>query len=168
MAFANLEAPLTEGGAPSEKWINMRMAPALLGNLRALGFDVFTIANNHLMDYGYEGFADTLRHLRAADFPFVGGGEDLDAAWAAQVVSAGRAARGPAGWLLDAGGDAPGDGAAAGGGARAPSARVTPLTPTRAWNNRAARLTCIRGPGRATWRGRGRPLRQRNKTRISW
>lgn len=86
VTFANLEAPLTEGGAPGEKWINMRMAPARLGDLRAQGFDVFTIANNHMMDYGTEGFADTLRHLRAADFPFVGGGEDLDAAWAAQVV----------------------------------------------------------------------------------
>ncbi|MCY3836117.1 MAG: CapA family protein [Anaerolineaceae bacterium] len=89
VAFANLEAPLTEGGAPSQKWINMKMAPALLGNLRTLGFDVFTIANNHLMDYGYEGFADTLRHLRAAGFPFVGGGEDLAAAWAAHVVTLG-------------------------------------------------------------------------------
>lgn len=89
VAFANLEAPVTDGGAPSQKWINMRMAPALLGNLRMLGFDVFTIANNHLMDYGYEGFADTLQHLRAAGFPFVGGGEDLDAAWAAHIVTMG-------------------------------------------------------------------------------
>ena len=89
MAFANLEAPLTSGGAPAEKWINMRMTPALLPQLRALGFGLFTIANNHMMDYGYEGFADTLRHLRAADFPFVGGGEDLDAAWAAHFVEIG-------------------------------------------------------------------------------
>ena len=90
LSFANLEAPVTEGGAASEKWINMQMAPAQLAGLRALGFDVFTIANNHMMDYGYDGFADTLRYLRAAGFPYVGGGEDLGAAWAAQVVEIGE------------------------------------------------------------------------------
>ena len=87
ITFANLEAPLSASGVPSEKWINMRMAPTRLQGLRALGFDAYTIANNHMMDYGYEGFAETLRHLRAAEIPFVGGGENLAAAWAPAIVT---------------------------------------------------------------------------------
>ena len=86
IAFGNLEAPVSLRGAPSEKWINMRMSPDTLDEIQRLGFDMLTLANNHLFDYGEVAFWDTLRHLDDRDLPYVGAGADLDAAWRAQVV----------------------------------------------------------------------------------
>ena len=64
IAFGNLEAPVSERGAPVEKWINMRMPPDLLADVQDLGFDIVTLANNHMLDFGEIAFFDTLAHLR--------------------------------------------------------------------------------------------------------
>ena len=85
IAFGNLETPVSERGTPIDKWINMRMPPALLPDLVDLGFDIVTLANNHMWDFGEVAFYDTLRHLQAHAMPFVGVGADLDAAWRAEV-----------------------------------------------------------------------------------
>lgn len=89
-AFGNLETPVSERGTPAEKWINMRMPPALLADVSDLGFDILTLANNHMLDFGEVAFRDTLDHLRAQDLTYVGAGLDLDAAWRAQVVHVGE------------------------------------------------------------------------------
>ncbi len=86
IAFGNLEAPVSARGAPIEKWINMRMPPPLLDEIKRLGFGILTLANNHLFDYGELAFFDTLRHLRAAEIRFVGAGENLDAAWRTEII----------------------------------------------------------------------------------
>lgn len=86
IAFGNLEAPVSARGAPTEKWINMRMPPDLLDDIKRLGFGMLTLANNHLFDYGEAAFFDTLRYLDECELRFVGAGADLDAAWRAQVV----------------------------------------------------------------------------------
>lgn len=90
VAFGNLETPVSTRGAPAEKWINMRMPPELLADVSDLGFDMLTLANNHMLDFGELAFRDTLEHLRAHDLPYVGAGLDLDAAWRAQVVRLGE------------------------------------------------------------------------------
>ena len=86
IAFANLEAPVSARGAATEKWINMRMSPDLLGDIKRLGFNMLTLANNHLFDFGETAFFDTLRYLDDCELRYVGAGADLDAAWRAQVV----------------------------------------------------------------------------------
>lgn len=86
IAFGNLEAPVSLRGAASEKWINMRMSPDLLDELKRLGFSMLTLANNHLFDYGETAFFDTLRYLDECDLRYVGAGADLDAAWRAQII----------------------------------------------------------------------------------
>ncbi len=87
IAFGNLETPVSARGAPVEKWINMRMPPELLADVQALGFDILTLANNHMMDFGEVAFFDTLAHLRERELPHVGAGADLDAAWQAEIIS---------------------------------------------------------------------------------
>ena len=89
IAFGNLEAPVSMRGAPIEKWINMRMSPPLLDDIKRLGFGMLTLANNHLFDFGELAFFDTLDHLRAAGIRSVGAGENLDAAWRAEVIEVG-------------------------------------------------------------------------------
>ena len=90
IGFGNLETPVSERGTPAEKWINMRMPPELLADVRELGFDILTLANNHMLDFGEVAFRDTLDHLHAHDLTCVGAGLDLDAAWRAQVVRLGE------------------------------------------------------------------------------
>ncbi len=89
IAFGNLETPVSTRGAPVEKWINMRMPPELLADAQRLGFDIVTLANNHMLDFGEVGLRDTFAHLRNAGLAFVGAGEDLDAAWRAEVIPSG-------------------------------------------------------------------------------
>ena len=91
IAFANLETPVSTRGAPVEKWINMRMPPALLDDVQKLGFNILTLANNHMMDFGEVAFFDTLNHLKERGLPYVGAGGNLDEAWRAEIVTAGDA-----------------------------------------------------------------------------
>ena len=90
IAFGNLETPVSERGTPIDKWINMRMPPALLADVADMGFDIVTLANNHMWDFGEVAFNDTLGHLRARQLPFVGAGGDLDAAWRPAILPLGE------------------------------------------------------------------------------
>ena len=89
IAFGNLETPVSSRGTPVEKWINMRMAPELLADVQGLGFDIVTLANNHMMDFGEVALYDTFGYLHERGLPYVGAGENLDAAWRAEVVAVG-------------------------------------------------------------------------------
>ena len=74
VAFGNLETPLTTGGAPAEKAATHRAHPDRIAEVRGFGFDVVTLANNHLLDYGPDGLAETLEVLAAAGVDAVGAG----------------------------------------------------------------------------------------------
>ena len=88
-AFGNLETPVSTGGEPIEKWINMRMQPDLLDDVIRMGFQVLTLANNHMMDFGELGFVDTLTHFYQRNLTFVGAGLDIDLAWEAKILRKG-------------------------------------------------------------------------------
>ena len=90
IAFGNLETPVSERGTPIDKWINMRMPPSLLADVVDMGFDIVTLANNHLWDFGEVAFFDTIRHLGERDLPYVGAGVNLDEAWRAEVLPLGE------------------------------------------------------------------------------
>ncbi|WP_298325742.1 CapA family protein [Haloactinopolyspora sp.] len=81
--LANVESPLTRRGVPAEKAIVQRSHPDRAGDVAALGVDVATVANNHLLDYGPDGMADTLAALTRAGVAPVGAGQDDAAARAA-------------------------------------------------------------------------------------
>jgi poly-gamma-glutamate synthesis protein (capsule biosynthesis protein) len=67
LAIGNLELPLCRGGSPIAKvGSNFRAAPELAGVLRQAGFDLLTMANNHILDYGVDGLRETLAVLDAA------------------------------------------------------------------------------------------------------
>jgi len=89
IAFGNLETPVSERGTPIDKWINMRMPPALLSEVVDMGFDIVTLANNHMWDFGEVAFFDTLGHLGEQGLPYVGAGADLDEAWRPEFIPVG-------------------------------------------------------------------------------
>ena len=90
LATANLELPLTTGGASVDKAITLRADPEVAPSLRETGIGLVTLANNHALDYGVEGLYDTLSALRDAGVFAVGCGQDLEEAMQPALVSVGE------------------------------------------------------------------------------
>ena len=83
----NLETAVTGRGVPQPKNYHFRTTPLAFTALRDAGVDMVTMANNHVLDYGPAGLADTLAAARAARFPYVGIGTNAAAAWAPYVTT---------------------------------------------------------------------------------
>jgi poly-gamma-glutamate synthesis protein (capsule biosynthesis protein) len=86
IAFVNLEAPLTRRGVRAEKQNTLRADPRQVEDLLLAGVDVVSLANNHMLDYGIDGLADTLAVLAEGGVRAVGAGPTLDAARAPAVL----------------------------------------------------------------------------------
>ena len=76
MSFGNLEVPLTTSGIAAEKAATHRADPNRVTDLREMGVDVVTLANNHMLDYGVEGLRDTIVAVESAGLGHVGAGEN--------------------------------------------------------------------------------------------
>jgi poly-gamma-glutamate capsule biosynthesis protein CapA/YwtB (metallophosphatase superfamily) len=78
VAFCQLEVNLTERGSrlPQARH-TMRGRPEVAAALRDAGFNVVSFAGNHCMDWGQEGFFDTIDHLRAQQLGVVGVGANI-------------------------------------------------------------------------------------------
>jgi len=82
VSFANLEMLLhdyEEGCYPASEsgGTYMRAPPHMLDELLWMGFDLFSTANNHSLDYMYGGLFSTMGHLERAGVPYAGTGRDL-------------------------------------------------------------------------------------------
>uniref|UniRef100_UPI0035AB8012 CapA family protein n=1 Tax=Trichlorobacter ammonificans TaxID=2916410 RepID=UPI0035AB8012 len=78
LTLANLEMPLTRRGNEfTGKKFRFRARPEAAFALKKAGINVVTLANNHIMDYGVAGLADTLAALQRAGIDHVGAGGDL-------------------------------------------------------------------------------------------
>ncbi|MCR4762809.1 MAG: CapA family protein [Lachnospiraceae bacterium] len=77
----NNEFPYTDRGAPqADKAFTFHAHPRTVRQLKDMGADLVSLANNHTFDYGEEGFLDTLDTLDRAGVPRVGAGRDIDEA----------------------------------------------------------------------------------------
>jgi poly-gamma-glutamate synthesis protein (capsule biosynthesis protein) len=86
IGFINLECPLTDRGNPADKLVALRGDPMLARELKAIGADVITVANNHALDYGTTGLFDTMNALEGANVPYTGIGANLSAALAVHTI----------------------------------------------------------------------------------
>jgi poly-gamma-glutamate synthesis protein (capsule biosynthesis protein) len=68
------------------KGINYRMHPGNIACLRAAGIDVCSLANNHILDWGYPGLAETISTLKKAGLKVAGAGCSLAEAAAPAIV----------------------------------------------------------------------------------
>lgn len=82
LAVGNLEGPISNRGANQGSIYSFRADPRAVIGLADAGFDVLTVANNHIWDYGPDAIRDTLTYLAAAGIAAVGGGEDSGSAHA--------------------------------------------------------------------------------------
>ncbi|MBQ4153929.1 MAG: CapA family protein [Clostridia bacterium] len=77
----NLETPITDNDTPIEKCGPALITPTrVMPGIKALGVDLFTIANNHILDQGEPGFNNTVGILKENKIDFVGGGKNLSEA----------------------------------------------------------------------------------------
>lgn len=83
----NLETAVTSRGRPQPKIYHFRTTPLAFTALRDAGVDLVTLANNHVLDFGQTGLADTLAAAKTARFPYVGIGVNATAAWAPYVTT---------------------------------------------------------------------------------
>ncbi|MCL6451063.1 MAG: CapA family protein [Acetobacteraceae bacterium] len=90
LAFANLEAALSDGGRMiPNKGIWLLASPETAPVLAGSGLDVLSLANNHILDYDSPALLQTLDVLNGAGLLGVGAGKDAEEAWRPRVVEAG-------------------------------------------------------------------------------
>lgn len=90
----NLETSITRSNDYWKgKGIHYRMSPQNVRCITAAGIDVCTLGNNHVLDWGRRGLAETLKTLERAKVKTAGAGADLAAAQAPAVCQIDRHAR---------------------------------------------------------------------------
>ncbi len=78
LSIANLESPLTRRQSPIIKsGPHLRADPLCAAGIRGAGFDVLTLANNHILDMGADGIADTIEACDRAGLLTVGAGKNF-------------------------------------------------------------------------------------------
>ena len=79
LRMVNLETAITSAETPwPEKGIHYRMHPQNIGCLTSAKIGACALANNHLMDWGYDGLSETLRTLDAAGIAHAGAGNNSE------------------------------------------------------------------------------------------
>ena len=89
---ANNEFAYTKRGrAIPGKAYTFRADPSRVDYLGMLGIDVVGIANNHVYDYDFIGFSDTIDTLESAKMPYIGAGRDInEASKPIYIIAGGR------------------------------------------------------------------------------
>lgn len=81
LLITNLESALTNEKRQIEK-----TGPAIKASIKTIdalkyaGFNLLTLANNHIMDFGLKGLSDTIELCQANEIGFVGAGRNLEEA----------------------------------------------------------------------------------------
>lgn len=87
VTLGNLECPLsTRGQALTNKQFTFRGDPRGVNGLVLAGFDLVSLANNHVRDYGGTALADTFSTLRRAHIAWAGAGADRASAWKPTII----------------------------------------------------------------------------------
>jgi len=83
ITFGNLESPLVSKGLGHalNKRYCFRGEPEWVKILKDAGFDILSVANNHTIDWGREGFLETMENLKEAGIEPVGGGINQEKAF---------------------------------------------------------------------------------------
>lgn len=74
LTFGNLEGPVSQRGERVGSIYSFRFDPAILPVLKEIGFDLLSMANNHIGDYAYPALADTATLMMRNGLLPVGGG----------------------------------------------------------------------------------------------
>ncbi len=89
LAVGNLEAALTDRDTGLDKDFTFRAPPGILDALRSGGVDIVSAANDHAIDFGPEGLAQTIELKAQSDGMVIGVGADEDEAYAPTIRTVG-------------------------------------------------------------------------------
>jgi poly-gamma-glutamate synthesis protein (capsule biosynthesis protein) len=79
--FVNLETPVAPAHSRGSKPFQFDAPLALVDALKASGIKIVSFANNHAMDQGWAGFAETRDHLRERSILIAGSGDTAQQSW---------------------------------------------------------------------------------------
>lgn len=80
LVFGNLEGPISDKGYDTGGLYSFRANPLSIQGLLFAGFDILSVANNHMFDYSSEALIDTFRNLEKNNISYVGAGDDFERA----------------------------------------------------------------------------------------
>jgi poly-gamma-glutamate synthesis protein (capsule biosynthesis protein) len=86
--FVNLETPVAPEHSRGTREFLFDAPIALVDALKASGIKIVSSANNHMMDQGWEGFAETREHLRERGMLFAGTGDTAQQSWQPVITEA--------------------------------------------------------------------------------
>jgi len=72
--FGNLESIISDKGKKVGSIYSFRADPEAIEGLKFAGFDILSVANNHIFDYGREAMEDSFKRLKEAKIDYLGGG----------------------------------------------------------------------------------------------
>jgi poly-gamma-glutamate capsule biosynthesis protein CapA/YwtB (metallophosphatase superfamily) len=145
LRIVNLETSITTSDdAWPDKPIHYRMHPRNIACLTAAGIDCCSLANNHVLDWGYAGLTETLRTLDAAGIARAGAGEDAEEAATPAVLEIAGRGRVLVFSLGSATSGIPAEWAA---GDREPGVHLLPDLSEETARQTAARIRAFRRPG---------------------
>ncbi|HLD34266.1 MAG TPA: CapA family protein, partial [Patescibacteria group bacterium] len=78
VAIGNLESPIIAGEPVPTGSFSFRADPRSAEALKIAGFDILSLPNNHIGNFGQEGWAKTFEYLKANELEYVGAGKKLD------------------------------------------------------------------------------------------
>jgi poly-gamma-glutamate synthesis protein (capsule biosynthesis protein) len=84
--FGNLEGPISDTGEDAGAPYSFRAHPRAVEGLTFAGFDVLSVANNHIGDWGRSALEDTLNILNENNIAYAGGGFNEEEAHEAKVI----------------------------------------------------------------------------------
>ena len=86
LTIGNLEGPISSGGVNQGSIYSFRADPRAVEGLLYSGFDIFSAANNHILDYGRVALSDTVETLTEAGIAAIGAGHNFEEANAPHIT----------------------------------------------------------------------------------
>lgn len=88
--FGNLECVLSDTDLQNIKGkaknFCLKGPSDMVNVLKTIGFNILSVANNHIYDYGSDGLADTIHNLSENGIEFIGAGENLEEARRLKII----------------------------------------------------------------------------------
>lgn len=86
LVFANLEVPFSKRGTPINKIPVFRINPDAISIIKSAQINIVSLANNHIFDYGFDAFNDTIELLRTSGIRYFGAGKTDDEAKKPEII----------------------------------------------------------------------------------
>lgn len=78
LCFGNMECVLSQIGTPNPEKVCLRGDESYIEALKGAGFDVLSLANNHILDFGFEACENMASKLKKAGIHVLGVGKDIE------------------------------------------------------------------------------------------